>query len=95
MKGPIVTLSPEQDRLIRERVRLGEFESPEAFVRKAVERALRENGAEPDPKGDIWDAVEELWSRASPDVQAALERLPSDLASEHDHYIYGTPKRSR
>lgn len=21
--------------------------------------------------------------------------LPSDLASEHDHYIYGTPKRSQ
>ena len=22
-----------------------------------------------------------------------LERLPSDGASQHDHYIYGTPKR--
>ena len=95
MGGATVKLCLEQERLIRERVRLGEFESPEAFVQHAVERALRENGAEPDPKGDIWDAVEELWSRASPDVQAALERLPSDLASEHDHYIYGTPKRSR
>jgi predicted DNA-binding antitoxin AbrB/MazE fold protein len=23
-----------------------------------------------------------------------LDRLPSDGASQHDHYIYGTPKRS-
>ncbi len=22
------------------------------------------------------------------------EKLPSDLAAEHDHYLYGTPKRS-
>ncbi len=25
---------------------------------------------------------------------AVFERLPSDGASEHDHYLYGSPKRS-
>jgi len=25
----------------------------------------------------------------------ALDGLPDDLASEHDHYLYGTPKRSK
>jgi predicted DNA-binding antitoxin AbrB/MazE fold protein len=24
-----------------------------------------------------------------------LDRLPADGASQHDHYIYGTPKRQR
>jgi hypothetical protein len=25
--------------------------------------------------------------------QDAWETLPTDLATQHDHYIYGTPKR--
>jgi predicted DNA-binding antitoxin AbrB/MazE fold protein len=30
-------------------------------------------------------------ARALP--QETLDRLPADGASQHDHYIYGTPKR--
>ena len=25
----------------------------------------------------------------------ALDNLPDDLAAEHDHYLYGTPKRGK
>jgi predicted DNA-binding antitoxin AbrB/MazE fold protein len=32
-------------------------------------------------------------ARALP--SGALDNLPEDLASQHDHYLYGTPKRSR
>ena len=28
------------------------------------------------------------------DVVGAIDDLPSDLASQHDHYLYGTPKRT-
>jgi hypothetical protein len=28
------------------------------------------------------------------DVVAAIDDLPVDLAVKHDHYLYGTPKRS-
>ena len=28
------------------------------------------------------------------DVVGAIDDLPEDLASEHDHYLYGTPKRA-
>jgi hypothetical protein len=28
------------------------------------------------------------------DVVGAVDDLPEDLAAEHDHYLYGTPKRS-
>ncbi len=38
----------------------------------------------------IWEVAEELFG-AIPDE--ALARLPTDGAAQHDHYIYGTPKR--
>ncbi len=34
--------------------------------------------------------IEELVSDIPPDI---LETLPTDGAEQHDHYIYGTPKR--
>ena len=27
------------------------------------------------------------------DVVGSIDDLPSDLAEQHDHYLYGTPKR--
>src|SRR5215471_10714129 len=42
--------------------------------------------------------VKPLWEIAADllkDVpQEVLERLPTDGAAQHDHYIYGTPKRA-
>jgi hypothetical protein len=33
-----------------------------------------------------------LYERLQPFIGAA-KRLPTDLAAQHDHYLYGTPKR--
>jgi len=38
----------------------------------------------------IWEIAEELFGDI-PDEE--LERLPPDGAAQHDHYIYGLPKR--
>ena len=38
----------------------------------------------------IWELFEEA-SRRIPDEE--LERLPTDLAAQVDHYVYGLPKR--
>ncbi len=38
----------------------------------------------------IWEVAEDL-ARDLPEQDAA--RLPTDLAAEHDHYLYGSPKR--
>ncbi len=35
-------------------------------------------------EGDVWDLLETL---------AGTVDAPSDWAAEHDHYLYGTPKR--
>ena len=44
------------------------------------------------PKQTFPDFIEELVSDIP--IQIA-ESLPTDSAIEHDHYIYGTPKRAR
>ncbi len=38
----------------------------------------------PDESGDVWDVLESL---------VGTVEAPSDWAIEHDHYLYGTPKR--
>lgn len=42
------------------------------------------------PKLTLWDAIKERVSSIPDDV---LEKLPTDGAENHDHYIYGTPKK--
>lgn len=42
------------------------------------------------PDRPVWLMVEELL-KDIPDED--LERMPTDGAEQHDHYIYGTPKR--
>lgn len=37
--------------------------------------------------------TEQIAARARTLPQETLDRLPADGASQHDHYIYGTPKR--
>ena len=47
-----------------------------------------ETKAEPEaalPEGGVWDLLEHA---------AGTVEMPADWASEHDHYLYGTPKRS-
>ena len=38
------------------------------------------------PPGDVWDLLE---------YAAGTVEMPADWAREHDHYLYGTPKRNR
>ena len=38
----------------------------------------------------IWEEILDLVKDVPPEE---LDKLPTDGASQHDHYIYGTPKR--
>ena len=51
-----------------------------------------QTGVTPPPAAStcIWERFEET-SRTIPDEE--LDRLPTDLAAQIDHYMYGTPKR--
>jgi hypothetical protein len=75
----IKTLSPEQMRQLRD----------EIDHELSASAAQSEAAAAPARK-PIWERIIER-SAAIPDEEWA--KLPADGAEQHDHYIYGTPKR--
>lgn len=44
------------------------------------------------PKRPIWDVIAD---RAHALPAEVIEHLPKDGASQHDHYVYGLPKREQ
>lgn len=51
------------------------------------------NGCADDkPKKPLSERIRDLWADLPPD---ALAKLPTDGASQVDHYVYGLPKRSQ
>ena len=62
------------------------------LVRDLLEKATRTEVAEHGDRIPLWDGVNNIISDLPKHV---LDRLPADGAEEHDHYIYGTPKRNR
>ena len=57
---------------------------------QAAEQAAANEEPTPGPRKPIWERILER-SAAIPDEE--WDKLPTDLAEQHDHYIYGTPKR--
>ena len=58
----------------------------EAWLQKLAEQEEPPNR----PRRHIADVIVENMSNIPPDMMAAM---PKDGASQHDHYIYGWPKR--
>lgn len=44
----------------------------------------------PDQPKPMWQIAQELMVDVPPEI---IARLPRDGAEQHDHYIYGTPKK--
>jgi putative addiction module CopG family antidote len=88
-----VPLSDHWQRFIRGEVESGRFPSEAAVLEEALallegrEQHQAGHTGAATPIGEIIDA---LMVDVPDDV---LDRLPVDGASQHDHYIYGTPKR--
>ncbi len=58
-----------------------------------VDEMLKEN-QEPRPREKIrpiWEIITELSAQVP---MEEWEKLPSDGAEQHDHYLYGSPKRT-
>jgi Arc/MetJ-type ribon-helix-helix transcriptional regulator len=80
----------------------GHFASEEDLIAAAVRDYLerRQNQALPRPAAGetptapvpkpVWERILER-SAAIPDEE--WDKLPTDLAEQHDHYLYGAPKR--
>lgn len=56
----------------------------EITIGEKIDRAPQEPKT-PQPSGNLWDLLEEL---------GGTIEGPEDWSVEHDHYLYGTPKRS-
>ena len=75
------------EELVREAIRpilSAVPESPSAIPRVPTQTVSE--GQRP-----IWEVLTERMKNLPPEV---FERLPKDGASEHDHYLYGSPKRN-
>ena len=75
--------------------------TPESVVREAMGPILQGVPARPEdadtsgprvPKRHISQVIADRMERLPAE---AFEGLPADGASEHDHYLYGAPKRNR
>jgi len=56
----------------------------DALLRQEHERSLRESSR------PIWEIIEEISAQAPP---GTWDSVPTDGSVNHDHYLYGAPKK--
>ena len=80
-----IELGAEQEAVLNTKARARGL-SAEAYARLVLEDDLNQ------PPRHISEVIRENMQDIPPDV---LARLPQDGASQHDHYIYGLPKKDQ
>lgn len=85
---------PELMERVKAHIQAGHFHDADEVIERALD-ALDERMPSTE---DAIPPVEPFWKSFARRVHAlpdeVFERLPSDGASEHDHYLYGAPKRN-
>jgi hypothetical protein len=63
------------------------------WLQRLAEQHAQGAASEPKdhPDRPVWEAITERMKKLPPEV---FDRLPHDGASEHDHYLHGSPKRN-
>jgi Arc/MetJ-type ribon-helix-helix transcriptional regulator len=100
-----LSLSPETERLIEEKVSSGRYRSADEVVHEGLELLEeRDNGGSPpspeevnpDPEKakKVTDLVKLFESIAAEVPDSVWETVPRDLAQNHEHYLYGSKKQS-
>lgn len=89
-----ILLSPDLDARVQEKMHRVGYPSPDEVIREALDALDAKEQVHPaspveDSSLPIWEQFEQAGLTLPEKVLAAL---PPDGASEHDHYIYGTPK---
>ncbi len=82
----ILNLSANQEAALAVKA-AAEGVSVEQYAREIIDRSLTIESND-----SLFAAIRDLWKDMPEDVRALL---PQDGASEHDHYIYGTPKKNQ
>lgn len=94
-----ISIPPDLDARIQRKVSGAGYRSPEEVIRKALDaldakeqqEALAPVKEKKRRAVPVWQRFQDA-TRSIPEKELAA--LPPDGASEHDHYLYGLPKRS-
>ena len=88
-----IRLSNEQAAALQEQA-AEEGLSVEAWLQRLAEQhaKLRAFVTDSSSRRPVWEVISEGAKGLPQDV---IDRLPSDAASEHDHYLHGSPKRNQ
>ena len=84
----LIQLSDEKTAVLAARAHAQGL-SVQQYVQQVLEQDLE---SEAKPRRHISEVIEEIMSDVPMEV---FERLPKDGASEHDHYLYGSPKKNQ
>ena len=94
-----LSLPSDLDACIQQKVIEAGYQTPDEVIRKALDaldakeqhEALPSAKKKKHPTTPVWQRFQNA-VRSIPEEELAT--LPPDGASEHDHYLYGIPKRS-
>jgi len=90
-----ISLSPDVERLIAERVGSGRYHSADEVVREGLDLLReRENEAQRSPSNHAANFAAAFESIARDVPDADWESVPADLSKDLDHYLYGSRKTS-
>ena len=65
--------------------------SPEPLLQEVLDfLLLTRSKHNPETRKPIWQIAQDIMANVPPEI---IAQLPADGAEQHDHYIYGTPKR--
>jgi hypothetical protein len=65
--------------------------SPEPLLQEVLDfLLLTRSKHNPEIRKPIWQIAQDIMADVPPEI---IAQLPADGAEQHDHYIYGTPKR--
>ena len=90
-----ILLNPELESRIAAKVQSGRYSSADEVVEQGLELLEARDGAD-SPRGPMDGAQIAKWilelAKSIPEEE--LSKLPTDLASNVDHYLYGAPRQS-
>jgi Arc/MetJ-type ribon-helix-helix transcriptional regulator len=94
-----IHVSKDVEDTIKAAVQSGQFASADEMIDTLVRQYAQQTEERPQPAGQeapaaahkpIWEEILELTADVADEE---FDKLPVDGAEQHDHYIYGTPKR--
>jgi putative addiction module CopG family antidote len=89
-----ISLNPETERLIAEKVRSGRYPSADEVVREGLELLQAQETAASRSEKTSQSVADVFASIAEGVPESEWASVPSDLSKNVDHHLYGSPAKS-